>query len=120
MVYLADCPATALLEVLVHFELTMDELPDAFTLLRVKLPQDVSESNARADLVAHWSENPSITRRIGDAWLEKTETLLLEVPTVIVPHNCNYLFNPLHPDATRAELTHFGFPVDPRLFSFMS
>ncbi|QEA39355.1 hypothetical protein FGL86_09880 [Pistricoccus aurantiacus] len=26
-VYLADCPATALLEVLVHFELSMDELP---------------------------------------------------------------------------------------------
>lgn len=116
VVYLADCPATALLEVLVHFELSMDELPEAFTLLRVELPKDVSERDLGGDLPANWSEDNTVTRHMGDAWLKEAETLLLKVPTVIVPHNCNYLFNPLHSDAARVELIHFEFPVDPRLF----
>lgn len=116
--YLADCPATALLEVLVHCELSLDELPDAFTLLRVELPEGVSWRDARGDLPSNWSEDIAITRHLGDAWLKDGETLLLKVPTVIVPHNCNYLFNPRHPDAARAELTHFAFPLDPRLFPF--
>jgi len=116
VVYLADCPATALLEVLVHFELSLDELPEAFTLLRVDLPQIASVRDARGSLPAQWSDEPATTRGIGDAWLKEAKTLLLQVPTVIVPHNCNYLFNPLHPDAAKVTLTHFEFPPDPRLF----
>ncbi|MDZ7852781.1 MAG: RES family NAD+ phosphorylase [Halomonas sp.] len=97
VVYLADCPATALLEVLVHFELGLDELPEAFTLLRVELPDDVDVRDTCDDLPPEWSDDLTTTRRIGDTWLNETETLLLRVPTVIVPHNCNYLFNPFTP-----------------------
>lgn len=116
VVYLADCPATALLEVLVHFELSLDELPETFTLLRVELPQDASVQDARASLPAQWSKASAVTRRIGDTWLKETKTLLLQIPTVLVPHNCNYVFNPLHPDAAKAKLTHLEFPLDSRLF----
>ncbi|QEA39356.1 hypothetical protein FGL86_09885 [Pistricoccus aurantiacus] len=86
--------------------------------MRVELPKDVNVRDVRADLPAGWNDNLAITRRIGDAWLKEAETLLLQVPTVIVPYNCNYIFNPLHSDAARVELTHFKFPVDPRLFQF--
>ncbi|MFG6665971.1 RES family NAD+ phosphorylase [Halomonas sp. HNIBRBA4712] len=116
IVYLADCPATALLEVLVHMEIDLEELPDTFTLLKVELPDDVSAQDARTNLPEGWFENTGLTRRIGDEWLEDARTLLLQVPTAIVPHNSNFLFNPLHAEAASARLTHFDFPLDSRLF----
>lgn len=99
-----------------HFELSMDELPEKLTLLRAELPVNASVRDIRGSLPAGWSDDLAITRHIGDAWLREAETLLLQVPTVIVPYNCNYVFNPLHPDAARVKLTHFEFPIDPRLF----
>ncbi|MWJ28515.1 RES domain-containing protein [Halomonas sp. ZH2S] len=116
IVYLADCPATALLEILVNLEIDLDELPETFTLLRVELHSDASERDARDVLPVEWNNHLAVTRQFGDDWLRKADTLLLQVPTAIVPHNSNFLFNPLHPDAGHVELTHFEFPVDPRLF----
>jgi RES domain-containing protein len=33
------------------------------------------------------------SREIGTAWLRKNEAVLLEIPSAIVPHTRNYLFN---------------------------
>lgn len=116
VVYLADWPATSLLEVLVHLELSMDELPEHFTLLRVELPDSISIIDGHDHLNEDWQMDVLATRKIGDRWLEGEESLLYRVPTAIVPANCNYLFNPLHPDAASAKLTAFKFPADKRLF----
>jgi RES domain-containing protein len=116
VVYLADWPATSLLEVLVHLELTIDELPEHFTLLRVELPEEVSLVDGRAALGDDWQDDIMASRETGDNWLESEATLLYRVPTAIVPANCNYLFNPLHPDAEKAKLSAFSFPADRRLF----
>jgi hypothetical protein len=104
------------LEVLVHFELSLDELPESFTLLRVEMPKSVGIRDVRGSLPPGWSNHLALTRRLGDTWLKEADTLLMRVRTVTVPHNCNYLFNTLHTDADRVELTHFAFPLDPRLF----
>jgi len=40
MVYLADHPALALLDVLVHLDVALDDLPDDYVMLRVALPDD--------------------------------------------------------------------------------
>jgi RES domain-containing protein len=53
----------------------------------------------------------------GDAWLAEARSAVLRVPSVLVPHSWNVLFNPNHPDATGALLRSvepFGF--DPRLW----
>ena len=39
---------------------------------------------------------PYELRRIGDDWLEKRSSLVLRVPSAIVPIECNYLLNPEH------------------------
>ena len=57
---------------------------------------------------------------MGDGWLASSESLLLQVPTAIVPENCNFIFNPLHPEASLAKLTSFEFPADKRLFTKLS
>lgn len=116
VVYLADWPSTCVLEVLVHFELSMGELPEHFTLLRVDFPSSVSIQDAREILKPDWYNHAPHTQAMGDAWLASTDSLLLRVPTAIVPENCNFIFNPAHPDAKHAVLTSFDFPADARLF----
>lgn len=120
VVYLADWPATCVLEVLVHFEMAMGELPESFTLLRVELPNSVSVKDARGRLKPGWHEQSEVTQAMGDGWLASSESLLLRVPTAIVPENCNFIFNPLHPEASQAKLTSFEFPADKRLFTKVS
>jgi RES domain-containing protein len=117
IVYLGDCPALCLLEILVHLEASADELPDAFTLLRASFPAREVEKAPTVDLSANWRESLHVTRQIGDDWLEAGESLLLRVPSAIVPHNVNYLFNPLHPAAAEVALSSESFPADPRLFA---
>ncbi|NNE34530.1 MAG: RES family NAD+ phosphorylase, partial [Rhodothermales bacterium] len=36
------------------------------------------------------------TRTVGDAWLESRISLVLRVPSVVVPQQSNYLINPDH------------------------
>lgn len=115
VVYLADNPSTSLLEVLVHFEMTVDELPDALTLLRVTIPDKSSTSDIQSELSNQWPSNIAETRQLGDAWLKSGSSLLLRVPSVIVPFSFNYLFNPLHSDAENASFSIHQLPLDPRL-----
>jgi RES domain-containing protein len=42
VVYMAESPSGALLEVLVHVELEEDELPDEYQLLQISVPDDLS------------------------------------------------------------------------------
>lgn len=54
---------------------------------------------------------------LGDWWIESKESAVLEVASVVVAHEHNYLLNPAHPDFVKIitdppALFHF----DPRLF----
>jgi RES domain-containing protein len=97
-------------------ELSIEELPESFTLLRVELPENASVIDRRELLKDDWSQDVLATRKVGDDWLQDERSLLYRVPTAIVPANCNYLFNPAHPEAAGAKLLVFDFPVDRRLF----
>ncbi len=46
-----------------------------------------------------WSSRPlgAASQKIGDNWLENGTSLVLRVPSVIVPTEYHYLINPLHP-----------------------
>ena len=119
IVYTANSPASALLEVLVHLEIeNVDYLPDAYTLLMVNVPDDllvvqVDEPTLKPD----WRDDVNITRDIGDEWLASGESSVLAVPSVIVPYTTNYLINPLHPDMHRIAIVGHGkYPYDPRMF----
>jgi RES domain-containing protein len=102
IVYLADHPASALLEVIVHLEVKAENMPDGFQLLKLDAPDDlpVDQPDGR-ELPADWRERVSLTQKIGDVWLNKGSTSLLRVPSAIVPETNNYLFNPGHAQAAR-------------------
>jgi RES domain-containing protein len=117
IVYLADHPANALLEMLVHLD--RDLIPATYRLLRVVIPEPVEvpeiDQNALAD---DWRNDPAATRKLGDTWLERSSTALLQVPSVIVPRARNFLLNPRHSDAGRIAIVEIiEAPFDPRLLA---
>jgi RES domain-containing protein len=121
VVYLADCPAGALLERIVHLMDRNEDgiLPHFYQLLKVVVPDDLATKQLNTIAPTDWKEHPEFTRNLGDAWLASLETPLARVPSVIAPHTWNYLLNPEHPDAKQVEIAevikeHF----DNRLFRF--
>jgi RES domain-containing protein len=112
IVYLADHPSSALLEMLVHMD--RDLIPSTYQLLRIDTPSDIA-LEAVDVLPADWRTQTMATREIGDRWLDRAGSALLQVPSAI-GHGYNFLLNPAHPDAARvtvAEIVHA--PFDPRL-----
>lgn len=112
--YLAGTPAGAMLEILMHLEVDQEDLPETFQLLKVELPDDVSIAPSSA-LKAQWAADIIYTRGIGNSFLEQCPALLLPVPSAIMPHTLNYLFNPLHPGAGQAAIHAEPFNLDQRL-----
>jgi len=119
VVYTASSPAAALLEMMVHLELNdLAQLPDAYQLIQIEAPESLAvfELN-EGELVADWQKNVTFTRALGDRWMRGLESVMLAVPSAIVPHTRNYLLNPAHPDAEKIKITsHGSYPFDFRLF----
>jgi RES domain-containing protein len=119
VVYLAESPAGALLEVLVHFNLEDEDIPKSYTLLQVSAPEANAIRSLDPKTEAEWRVDQEITRRIGDAWLASLETPLARVPSAIIPHTWNYLLNPEHPDANQVQIAEvIKERFDNRLFRF--
>lgn len=91
-----------LIEALVHLELSPERLPRFYRLLQAEVPGDLSVRDLNfADLPRKWTEDQIATRTIGDEWLVSRTTVLLRVPSAIIPETFNILLNPEHPDARR-------------------
>lgn len=116
VVYLAESQPGALLEVLVHIEVTrVEDLPSHYTLLKVVGNAPITDCPTLPD---NWVENTAATRRVGDEWLAKGETCLLRVPSAIIPGVWNLLLNPLHAEAGRFRIENaMRVPFDRRLFT---
>lgn len=105
MVYLADHPALAALEVRVHLDLPFDLLPADYILMRVGVPDPATIDPA------------GTTTEAGNTWLTQVSSATVQVPSVLVPHAWNLLLNPRHPDAAQAEILETEpFRFDPRLW----
>ncbi len=110
MVYGAEHPVLAALEVRVHLDLPFELLPNDFVLLHARVPDN---------LIAGIDDPPdaSQTVTIGNAWLAEGRSAALRVPSMLMPHAWNILINPRHPNASRASIAGIEpFHFDPRLW----
>ena len=99
-------PATALLETLVHIEIDAGDRPERLQILRIEGPDWLSIEKVEAgSLSPNWAVEMSITQSIGDRWLGGGRSLLLQVPSVLVPETWNMLVNPQHAEANRLRVT---------------
>jgi RES domain-containing protein len=116
IVYLAASPPGALIEVLVHLEITQATVPPACTLFRVSVPDNLRIPALRLPKDEAWKTNETLTRKLGNAWLRSQRSALARVPSAILPNTFNYLLNPLHPDARRIRIAGSLQAIyDPRL-----
>ena len=113
VVYLGGSLSIAALETFVH--LTAADARLAFVAIEIIVPDDVTVAALNpADLPRNWRAEPppDQTKAIGTGWTRGGETLLLRVPSVIVPRETNYLLNPVHADFRRLTIRApqpFGF-----------
>jgi len=114
IVYLAGTPASALLEACVYT--SANDIPPAFTLLKIEGAKLDVPSIRRDDLPEDWLNQLEVTRDLGTAWLEKNISILLRVPSAIVPETENFLLNASHIQAKGFRITdEFSHPFDLRL-----
>src|SRR6185437_5875435 len=117
VVYCTLNPATALLETLVHMEIDSEDRPERFQVLRIEGPESLSIEKVEADsLSPNWAEDMNATQAIGDRWLFEKRSLLLRVPSVLVPETWNVLVNPLHVEVNLLKIiAMYEHPFDSRL-----
>ena len=114
VVYLAESPAGALLEVCVHT--SANDVPPDFSILKIEVSGVQVQAIQPDELPVGWQSRLEVTRDFGTAWLQKKETALLRVPSAIVPETANFLLNPAHPDAKKFKIIEaFLYPFDVRL-----
>lgn len=107
-----------MLEVLVH--LNAAKLLEAYSLIRIDFDDRLICEKTVDELPASWSDFPAapLAQAVGDEWVESAESLLLRVPSTVVPLEHILVLNPNHPDRRHLSI---GAPVpfrfDPRLLS---
>lgn len=101
MIYAAESRALACLETVVH--LNAGGLPLNRSLVEIVVPDELwaaAEIETAESLKVGWDAEPAGRAYIafGSAWAEAKRSVLLFVPSVIVPEECNILINAAHPD----------------------
>jgi RES domain-containing protein len=117
VIYSSENRSLAILELLSHF--TDYILPDDLVLLTISLPSDLDMEEIDPQVLPkNWKIYPGPIQltEIGDEWLDRKETLILKVPSVIIENEFNYLINPLHKDIVKVKIVRKEkFIVDERL-----
>jgi RES domain-containing protein len=118
VVYCTLNPATALLEALVHMEIDAEDRPERFQVLRIEGLDTLSAEEIKSGtLPSNWAADITFTQNVGDDWLSRTGSLLLKVPSVLVPETWNVLVNPQHAEAKLLKvMKRYEHPFDARLF----
>jgi RES domain-containing protein len=88
MAYTSSCGALAVVEYLAHVSM----LPSGLMLMLIEIPDTL-----KIERVHSIPADPAAFTQIGDEWLDSKATAVLEVPSVLIPRQKNYLINPEHP-----------------------
>lgn len=115
MLYCGATASLCALEVLVHSE----DIPEDRVVISAVIPDDVPvETVSGVGLPADWNADihPHSTRNLGTEWAAQNRSVVLSVPSAVVPDERNYLINPRHSDFKKIKFSKpKPFVFDPRL-----
>lgn len=116
VLYTAENISLALLEILVRTG--RKNIPSSYSLLKLSVPDTVRMFTiSETKLKRSWEDDLAYTQWMGDELLKARETLLLKVPSAIVPEENNLLVNPTHRDYKKVKIISTSvFDFDKRLF----
>ena len=98
IVYTSGSLSLATLEVMVHNHFY--SALKYYVCIPIDFDPSLLQSIAIDDLPDNWQADPipQSVKKTGDRWIENQESVILKVPSAIIPIEFNYLINPLHPD----------------------
>ena len=116
VLYTAQSRALALLETVVH----MGKVPViGYCMATIEIPEDSIQVYAADQLPNDWDSNPGpdYLRTIGDNFIRSNKYLALQIPSVLMMEDHNYLINPAHPLFRKVSITsQRPISFDERLF----
>ena len=117
IIYTAQSRALACLENIVHRD--SKGLQKNFRIMEIDIADEIKiEKIQETDLIADWKNfyNMPYTQQIGDDWINNSKTAVLQVPSVIVSGDFNFLINPGHKDFSSIKLlSAVPFEFDSRI-----
>src|SRR2546429_61676 len=98
MVYCSEHLSLAALEILVHTQPIT--IRDKFRVFRVSWDGKMMITIDLKKLPKSWNAQPpsSVSKNVGDNWVRSSPSVVLAVPSVIVPSERTFLLNPKHQD----------------------
>ncbi|HXR82930.1 MAG TPA: RES family NAD+ phosphorylase [Hanamia sp.] len=104
--YTSSSRSLALLETLAHTPAKMLSVR-VYHLITLSVPdnlqtQKISVKNLQLDWDA--ADTRPFTQKLGDSFLAEKKYLVMEVPSVMMPEEINYVINPLHQDMKQVKL----------------
>ncbi|MGA7954110.1 MAG: RES family NAD+ phosphorylase [Gloeobacterales cyanobacterium] len=105
IVYCSATLSLTALETLVHLDVA--DFGTSRAAIRVEIPDDIERDRVEAtQLIPDWRDTPapSSLAVMGDQWAAQGKTLLLLVPSAVVPQENNILLNPRHADFAKIQI----------------
>ena len=116
VVYTSGSLSLATLEVMVHT--AFYSALKNYACIPIDFDPNLSQSITIADLPDNWKADPTpqSVKEVGDRWIQNQESVILKVPSVIIPVEYNFLINPSHPEFKKVVIhSPQKFAFDPRL-----
>lgn len=102
--YTSESRSLAVLEYCVN--VNVDDIPRALSITTLNIPdKNILKLNI-SDLPGDWraAPAPASTKDFGTELLNKAEYPFIQIPSVVVPGEHNYLLNPLHKDSSQISI----------------
>lgn len=90
-----------------------------FVCFKIKIPEEMIVEIDISSLPNNWKDTPApdILKAYGAEWLTQGRSAVLKAPSVLIPSECNFILNPIHPDFQKIKISApEEFCYDPRMW----
>lgn len=114
--YTTEHISLAVLEVLVHIKAYRRPLD--YHLISIEIPDTTDAVTIdQHKLKKNWKDDAAYGQFIGDEFLQAGQSMILRVPSAIIPEEYNLVINPSHPGAGKIKIRESKiFIFDKRLY----
>jgi RES domain-containing protein len=116
VIYVAESLSLAILELIVHLENDSDI--SSFAAIPVNFSRSIVQVLPESQWPDNWFSLPisEPSQQVGKTWIEEMSSVVLQVPSSVVPQECNFLINPRHPKFSKIKIgTPQSLHIDQRI-----